>query len=327
MNKATKKKVIFSATAIGLLVVVVFFSCFSCNSESFEDAIRFGQADLQNGKYDDAIYHLKRAAELEPENAVNLLNLGVAYFKQEDYSAAADAFEKATQINPTAESFEAFAVSRYMQGRYDDAINIYSNAFVKCGRKSNLLAGQASCHMRLGNTKHALTLLQEAYNNNPNDPTTLYNMATLRADRNEYYEAANCFVRFYEFADPEADKPQLEQAHKRFEQISANYPKDKKKAAVDFFNKAVDSYKKGKRNNNADEIQNAFKNALYAIQQDPTEPTYTSIIILICKELKEKEMDKLSKDDSLINNLQDNVDRLTNRLQNGFPKYYKNLKK
>lgn len=299
MSKATRKKVIFGATLVLLLVlIVVGFSSCSCNRESYDDAVRLGQEALGNGDYENAIYHLKRASKLSPEDYTILINLGMAYFNAEEYSSAANVFEKAVLINPSEEALETLAVTRYKQKYYEDALNVYNRAITEYGRKSHLIAGIAACQARQGNAKYAFDLLQEALTNNPNDPVVLYNLATLKADNNEFVDAARFYVLFFDVVDADINKQQLNQARERFSMIAKKYPTNEKAAANKCYTNAVNYYKQ-------QNLVGAFTEARKASSLDPTEPNYVALLIAISKKV----------------NRPQNIQRLTTRIKNGFPDF------
>lgn len=306
MKFSRKKKTNYIIAAVLVLVVVlVGFGVCSYNGESFDDAVRFGQEDLREGNYKDAIYHLKRAAKISPEESryTVLVNLGMAYFKAEEFSSAANVFEQVVLINHSEESLEALAVARYKQGLFEESIQAYTQATTEYGRKSNLLAGIAACHIAQGNIKYAQDILLEALNRNSNDPVVLYNIAALKQDCNEIVESANYFVRFFEVVDAEENLEQLEAARERFAELTLKYPKKLKADANSCYTEAVNFY----RQNN---LVSAFKEAVKASRMDPTEPTYTALLIAISKKVNRPE----------------NIQRLTNRINNGFPEYAEKLK-
>lgn len=305
MNKLAKYKIIFGVIAILIVVVIIGFSSCSCNRESFDDAVRFGQEDLRKGNYDDAIYHLKRAAKISPEESrfTVLINLGMAYFEVGEYASAANVFEQAIIIDPTKEALEALAVARYKQGLYAESIQAYTQATTEYGRESNLLAGIAACHIAQKNIRYAQDILLEAYSKNSNDAVVLYNLAVLKKDCNEYVDAANYFVRFFEVVDAKEQKKQLELAREHFADLVAKYPKDLKSKANDSYTNAVNLYRKN-------DLVASFREAVNASRNDPTEPTYTALLIAISKKVNRPE----------------NIQRLTNRINNGFPEYAEKLK-
>lgn len=303
MVKSTKNKLIFGVLIIVLIIVIVGFSSCSCNRESYEDAVRLGQDALSNGNYGDAIYHLKRASKLSPNDYTILINLGMAYFEAEEYASAAKVFEKAVAIDYTEEALEALAVTKLKEELYEDALNVYTQALTEFGRKSNLIAGVAACHMRQGNMKYASDLLEEALDNNKKDSIALYNMAILKSETNEIVEAANYFVSFFEVVDVDVNKEQLELARKHFAKIAANYPETEKVAANVCYSNAVNYYKQ-------QDLVSAFKETVKAANLDPTEPMYTALLIAISKKVNRPE----------------NIKRLSARIVNGFPEYAEKLR-
>jgi Flp pilus assembly protein TadD len=276
----------------------VGFSSCSCNREPYDDAVRLGQEALGNGDYENAIYHLKRASKLSPEDYTILINLGMAYFNAEEYSSAANVYEKAVLINPSEEALETLAVTRYKQKYYEDALNVYNRAITEYGRKSHLIAGIAACQARQGNAKYAVDLLQEALTNKPNDPVVLYNLATLKADNNEFVDAARFYVLFFDVVDADINKQQLNQARERFAVIAKKYPTNEKAEANKCYTNAVNYYKQ-------QNLVGAFTEARKASSLDPTEPNYVALLIAISKKV----------------NRPQNIQRLTTRIKNGFPDF------
>jgi Flp pilus assembly protein TadD len=53
------------------------------------------------GKFEDAVPHFQKAAELEPENPAFLTNLGAALASSGNPSAAIPVFEKALKADPS----------------------------------------------------------------------------------------------------------------------------------------------------------------------------------------------------------------------------------
>lgn len=305
MKKSTKNRIILGTAIILLLLVVLGFSSCSCNRESYDDAVRFGQEKLKNGQYEEAAYHLKRAAKLSPDNYVILINLGMAYYNANNYSSAANAFEKAILINPTEEALEALGTTRLKQNRYEDANAAYTKALTEYGRKPNLIAGIAACQYRMGNPKHAFDYLKEALSDNPLNPVALYNMAVLKKESNEIVEAANYFILFFDVVDENLYKVQLANAQKHFAEVCAKYPAANKEEARVIYNNAVNYYKQNK-------LKESFIESLKATKIDPTETQYIALLIGISKKVGREE----------------NVQRLTSRIKNGFPEsdYAKKLK-
>ncbi len=107
--------------------------------------------DLQQKKlYAPALEEYKLALQANPNNADVWVNMGTVYQAQEDYAKAIEAYQKALQIDPrnaaAAEGFkscqtllsdkqiaqsEGAAGDAYKQGKYDDAVKLYSALVTK----------------------------------------------------------------------------------------------------------------------------------------------------------------------------------------------------
>jgi tetratricopeptide (TPR) repeat protein len=62
---------------------------------------------IHQKKYDEAVIHLKNVLKYEPNNAVRHEQLAQAYYAQEKYALAAEAFEKAASLNPKSGYYES----------------------------------------------------------------------------------------------------------------------------------------------------------------------------------------------------------------------------
>jgi|GEM_PF-3835288 len=66
---------------------------------------------IHQKKYDEAVIHLKNVLKYEPNNAVRYEQLAQAYYAQEKYVPAAEAFEKAASLDPKAGYYESLGYS------------------------------------------------------------------------------------------------------------------------------------------------------------------------------------------------------------------------
>lgn len=62
---------------------------------------------IHQKKYDEAVTHLNNVLKYEPNNAVRYEQLGQAYYAQEKYEPAAEAFEKAASLDPKSGYYES----------------------------------------------------------------------------------------------------------------------------------------------------------------------------------------------------------------------------
>jgi len=75
-----------------------------------EQEVAFGIEVAEKGLWREARFRFQRAAELDPDNASALNNLGVALEQQGDFDGARAAYEKALELKPD---------DLYIQQNYD----------------------------------------------------------------------------------------------------------------------------------------------------------------------------------------------------------------
>jgi tetratricopeptide (TPR) repeat protein len=76
-----------------------------------------GAMALRNEKLDDAVRHLKRAAELKTQDPAVYANLGEALLRQSNFADAAIAFEQALKLDPVERNPSANRARAILQGR------------------------------------------------------------------------------------------------------------------------------------------------------------------------------------------------------------------
>jgi tetratricopeptide (TPR) repeat protein len=75
-----------------------------------------GAMALRNEKLDDAVQHLKRAAELKTQDPAVYANLGEALLRQANFSEATTAFEQALKLDPVERNPSANRARAILQG-------------------------------------------------------------------------------------------------------------------------------------------------------------------------------------------------------------------
>jgi tetratricopeptide (TPR) repeat protein len=113
--------------------------------ESVEARTNFGVALAHVGRYDDAIAQYLEALKHDRQNPLVRLNLALAWYKQADFVKAADELSELRKDHPE-------------------------------GQQSLYLL--ADCYLRLGKNGETVTLLQPAYNANPDDRVIDYALGT-----------------------------------------------------------------------------------------------------------------------------------------------------
>jgi predicted O-linked N-acetylglucosamine transferase (SPINDLY family) len=138
----------------------------------------------QLGKHDEAITALSQAVASEPENIVNLFNLGTVYAAKEHFQAAETCFRKVLSISKSLpEGYYNLGNALKDQGRLEDAAASYRKAI-------QLRSGYAAAWSNLGSvyiqqTKPAAAkdAIKRALALNPQSPSALNNLANI--SRNE----------------------------------------------------------------------------------------------------------------------------------------------
>lgn len=102
-----------------------------------------GNAYMQNGKYDEAIFEFKRTVQLQPNYDKAYNNLGKIYVMQERLNEAIAAFKQAVAINPgNAKAYNNLGSAYFMKGDVESAI-----AAIK--RSLAINANNANAHSNL----------------------------------------------------------------------------------------------------------------------------------------------------------------------------------
>ena len=88
-----------------------------------------GLAQVEGGRYLDAVLSFQRAIEMDPAFAAAHYNLGVTFQRLESYDKAADAYREAISQDPRDANYKyALGATRYHQGDYRDAIGWFKKA-------------------------------------------------------------------------------------------------------------------------------------------------------------------------------------------------------
>ncbi|MDH3546236.1 MAG: tetratricopeptide repeat protein [Gammaproteobacteria bacterium] len=140
------------------------------------------------GRYREAALEYENVVALNSVDMNGFSNLGTSYMLSGDFKAAAPAFEKAIEIEPTKTAYSNLGLMYYFLGDFDAAIVSHTNATdLKPNdylARSNLgdalwVAGQVDEARVAFETAEALAL--DALQVNPNDPFTMMDLAWIRA--------------------------------------------------------------------------------------------------------------------------------------------------
>ena len=97
--------------------------------EDYDELLKQGKAYYNNKEYEEAIKYFQKAAELNPDDEVNLYWLGCSYNRNKEYDEAIKFLIKAVELNPDDETNWSWLGASYnMNGDYEEAIRCLNKA-------------------------------------------------------------------------------------------------------------------------------------------------------------------------------------------------------
>src|SRR5579859_2640952 len=153
----------------------------------------FGQADHMKLDEVEAVPHLKRAIELDPNFAMAYATLGVAYSNQGESKQAADYLKKAFDLRERAGEREKLYISSHYYdiatGQVEKAIEVYESWKQTYPRDAVPRDNLALRYQAIGQDEKALDNASEALRLDAKDRYALQNLATAYAALNRFDEA------------------------------------------------------------------------------------------------------------------------------------------
>ena len=206
MHSSHSSKLIAVATAVLLAVLVV---CASAQDETLDKAKRafqskryaeaathfraiteefpdwsygffyLGLSQKNAGQFDQAARSFKRASDLannENEMFGASLELADTYYRKQDYRNAikyileAKRRKSANRYNANRKNMRTIeGISRYHQGQYQQAINIFKPEVDSGNASANVLRTVAKCYQGLNQNSRAVSVIKLAVKKDPND--------------------------------------------------------------------------------------------------------------------------------------------------------------
>ena len=154
----------------------------------------------KSGQLDAAVAEFQRATELDPKLAIAFADLGGVYVEKRDYAAAIPPLKRAIELSPDLEgAHRLLGYALLAQGYAREAIPYLEKAHTEDALGIALL--------ETGKLPEALTVLQRALGQNPDDPELLY-----------YYGRTAGLLSKQVFDDLEARFPDSARAHQMMAQ-------------------------------------------------------------------------------------------------------------
>ena len=150
------------------------------------------------GKLDEAMEQFRKALSINPRDVLALFNLGRARFDQDDYMEAKDLYERLVDVTPEDPIawFQLGKVYEKLELRNVSDLHTIDAAIMAYRRvleldPHNLEAAFAlmEIHMNMRKPDEAIIVLENAVQNNPDEPLAYYNLISTYEKTKRFAEA------------------------------------------------------------------------------------------------------------------------------------------
>ncbi|MEX1165664.1 MAG: type IV pilus biogenesis/stability protein PilW [Hydrogenophaga sp.] len=152
---------------------------------------------FENGQSTVALDEVKQALAADPNYAPAYVLRGVIYMQLNNDQLTDESFRRALQIDPTdPDALHNYGWFACGHKREKEALAMFDKALVSprySGQAKTLMA-KGVCEMRLGLQNQAESSFARAYQLDPNNPVTAYNLSALLFKRSAY-ERAQFYIR------------------------------------------------------------------------------------------------------------------------------------
>jgi type IV pilus assembly protein PilF len=152
---------------------------------------------FSRGQFDTALEELRLALAAKPDLGAAFNLRGLVYAAMGEEREADDSFARALALNPRdADAMHNRGWFYCQRGRYDEADRLFEQALAlpQYRDQARTLAAQGLCHARAGKLDLAEQKLQRAFEFDPTNPNTAYNLAEVLYRRNDL-ERARFYIR------------------------------------------------------------------------------------------------------------------------------------
>lgn len=147
---------------------------------------------FEQGQTTVALDELKQSIATDPTYSEAYSLRGLIYMRLNDFRFAEESFKKALAISPRdANVMHNLGWLWCQQARFAESQQIFSQALAnpQYGGRAKTWMAQGLCQMKAGQREDAERSLLKAYEMDPGNPVTAYNLATLLFQRGEFIRA------------------------------------------------------------------------------------------------------------------------------------------
>lgn len=137
---------------------------------------------FEQGQTTVALDEIKQAVAADPTFGPAYVLRGLVYMRLNDNQLAEQSFQRALQINSRdPDALHNYGWFQCLQGRHQQAIELFSRALASptYGGQAKTLKLKGICQINMGQLPEAEGALARAYELDPADPVTAYNLANL----------------------------------------------------------------------------------------------------------------------------------------------------
>jgi type IV pilus assembly protein PilF len=152
---------------------------------------------FSRSQFTTALDEIKLALAAKPDMGAAYNMRGLIYAAMSEDALAEESFARALSLNPRdADALHNRAWFKCQRGQYDDADRLFEQAIATPQYRdvARSLMAQGICHARAGRMEPAEQKLLRAYEVDPANPTTAFNLADVLYRRNEL-ERARFYIR------------------------------------------------------------------------------------------------------------------------------------
>lgn len=122
----------------------------------------YGTALYNNGQYEAAASHLKKASELAPNSYLIWTNLGFAYLYQNKLDKATFCFKEEIKLRQDVNGYKALIIIALLQAKFKEAKKMAQDNLIKWSDDPYLLQMLGLAEYKLGKRNSAINFLQKS---------------------------------------------------------------------------------------------------------------------------------------------------------------------